>query len=98
MQEVFDKDTFSRDDKMGDAELDIHPFLEAVKMDLVGVPNGTIIKTMKLSRQNCLAEESHISWKDNTIAQDIVFRLRNVESGEVELQLNWVKVPGAKPL
>ncbi|KAF2317871.1 hypothetical protein GH714_041190 [Hevea brasiliensis] len=29
--EVYDKDTFSPDDKMGDAEFDIGPFLEAVR-------------------------------------------------------------------
>ncbi|KAE9461756.1 hypothetical protein C3L33_06337, partial [Rhododendron williamsianum] len=33
---VFDKDTFSFDDKMGDAEFDIKPLIEAVKMRLEG--------------------------------------------------------------
>ncbi|RRT58769.1 hypothetical protein B296_00046347 [Ensete ventricosum] len=78
---------------MGDAELDIQPFMDAVKMDLAGIPNVTRITTVRPSRQNCLADDSHISRKDGTVAQDVVLRLRNVESGEVELQLLWVNTP-----
>ncbi|XP_006843797.2 GTPase activating protein 1 [Amborella trichopoda] len=89
---VYDKDTFSRDDKMGDAELDIQPFMEAVNMDLKGVPSGTIIRKLIPSRQNCLAEVSCISWEVNTVVQDVCLRLRNVERGEVELQLKWIPV------
>ena len=94
-QRVYDKDTFSRDDKMGDAEIDIVPFVEAVKMNLSDIPNDTIIKTMNPNRHNCLAEESAIVWKDGKVVQDIIVRLRNVESGELELQLLWVDIPGA---
>lgn len=94
-QRVYDKDTFSRDDKMGDAEIDIVPFVEAVKMNLSDIPNGTIVKTMNPNRHNCLAEESAIVWKDGKVVQDIIVRLRNVESGELELQLLWVDIPGA---
>ncbi|CAL9134287.1 unnamed protein product [Musa textilis] len=93
--QVYDKDTFSRDDKMGDAEIDIQPFVEAVKMNFSGLPNGTIIKTLIPNRQNCLADETAIVWKDDMIVQDVVLRLRNVESGELELQLNWINIPGA---
>ncbi|CAL9760915.1 unnamed protein product [Musa acuminata subsp. burmannicoides] len=92
---VYDKDTFSRDDKMGDAEIDIVPFVEAVKMNLSDIPNDTIIKTINPNRHNCLAEESAIVWKDGKVVQDIIVRLRNVESGELELQLLWVDIPGA---
>ncbi|RZS11213.1 hypothetical protein BHM03_00042662, partial [Ensete ventricosum] len=89
--EVYDKDTFSRDDQMGEAELDILPLLEAAKMDLAGVPDSSIIKTVKPGRQNCLVGESHIKWMGGKLVQDIILRLRNVECGEVELQLTWVK-------
>lgn len=94
--EVYDKDTFSKDDKMGEAELDIKPFVESVRMDLLqGFPSGTVINTVTPSRQNCIAMESDIVWKNGRIIQDIVLRLRNVESGELELQLQWVSVPGS---
>ncbi|KAF9597828.1 hypothetical protein IFM89_021913 [Coptis chinensis] len=93
---VYDKDTFSMDDKMGDAEFDIKPFLEAVKMHLVDLPSGTIVTKVTPSRQNCLSEESSIIWVNGSILQNICLRLRNVECGEVELQLMWVDVPGSR--
>lgn len=93
---MYDKDTFSMDDKMGEAEFDIKPFMEAVKMHLGDLPSGTIITKVVPSRQNCLSEESNVVWKDGSIVQDIILRLKNVECGEVELQLHWVEVPGSR--
>lgn len=93
---VYDKDTFTLDDKMGDAELDIRPFLEALRMRLGNVPDGTIITKVKPSRENFLAEESSIVWMDGKVVQNIILRLRNVESGEVEVQLQWIDVPGSR--
>ncbi|THU52475.1 hypothetical protein C4D60_Mb10t04360 [Musa balbisiana] len=96
--EVYDKDTFSLDDPMGNAEFDICPFVEAVRMNLQGVPNGTMIRKVAPSRQNCLADESAIYWSDGKVLQDLVLRLKDVERGEVELQLQWVSIPGASGL
>ncbi|CAL9118082.1 unnamed protein product [Musa textilis] len=96
--QVFDKDRFSMDDAMGHAEFDIRPFLEAVKMNLQGVPEGTIIRKVVPCRQNCLAEESVVRWCHGQVTQDLALRLKDVERGEVELQLQWVNVPGAKGL
>ncbi|XP_010264139.1 PREDICTED: protein C2-DOMAIN ABA-RELATED 5-like isoform X5 [Nelumbo nucifera] len=93
---VYDKDKFSLDDKMGDADIDIKPFLEAVKMHLVNLPSGTIIQRVQPNRQNCLAEESCIIWQDGKVVQDMYLRLKNVESGEVELQLQWIDIPGSR--
>ncbi|KAK3409454.1 protein C2-DOMAIN ABA-RELATED 1 [Eucalyptus grandis] len=95
---VYDKDTFSLDDKMGDAEFHIGPFLEALRAPTDGVPNGTVIARVPPSRENCLAEESCIVWSDSKVVQDMVLRLRNVERGEVELQLQWIDVPGSRGL
>ncbi|KAK7285250.1 hypothetical protein RJT34_20014 [Clitoria ternatea] len=95
---VYDKDRFSLDDKMGDAEFVIGPFLEAVKMRLEGLPNNTIVTKVQPSRQNCLAEESHIVWKDGKVVQNMVLRLKNVECGEVELQLHWIDIPGSRSI
>ncbi|KAK2387825.1 protein C2-DOMAIN ABA-RELATED [Trifolium repens] len=83
---------------MGDAEFDIRPFVEAVKMRLESLPNDTIVTKVQPSRQNCLAEESHIVYKNGKVVQNMVLRLRNVERGEVELQLNWIDIPGSKGL
>ncbi|KAK7290205.1 hypothetical protein RIF29_04454 [Crotalaria pallida] len=95
---VYDKDMFSFDDPMGDAEFDIGPFLEAIKMRLEGLPDETIITRLQPSRQNCLAEESKIVLKDGKVVQYMVLRLRNVECGEVELQLHWIDIPGSGSL
>lgn len=93
---VYDYDTFSLDDKMGDAEFEIGPFLEALKMRLSGLPSGTIITKVHPSRQNCLSEESTITWTDGKLVQNLCLRLRNVESGEIELQLEWIDIPGSR--
>lgn len=98
MKVVYDKDIFSFDDKMGDAEFDIKPFLEAVKMRLESLPSGTIITRVKPSRENCLAEESCIIWTNGKVVQNMFLRLRNVERGEVELQLQWIDIPGSRGL
>ncbi|XP_047953058.1 protein C2-DOMAIN ABA-RELATED 4-like [Salvia hispanica] len=95
---VYDHDTFSLDDRMGDAEFDIKPFIEAVKMRLEGLPDGTIITKVPASRTNCLSEESSVVWKDGKVVQDLCLRLRNVECGEVEIQLQWINVPGSRGL
>lgn len=93
---VYDHDTFSKDDKMGDAEFDIKPFLEALQMHLDGFPSGTVITRVQPSRANCLAEESCVVWKEGKVSQDMCLRLRNVECGEVELQFQWIELPGHK--
>ncbi|MQL91033.1 hypothetical protein Taro_023638 [Colocasia esculenta] len=86
---VLDKDTFGSDDPMGHAEFDIQPLVEVVKMHVEGAPNNTVIKKITPSRSNCLADESKIYISDGKVVQDLILRLKDVESGEVELQLQW---------
>ncbi|KAK4747625.1 hypothetical protein SAY87_014211 [Trapa incisa] len=90
---VYDKDRLSMDDRMGDADFTIEPFLEAQKMGLGSLPNGTIITRVQPSRENCYSEESRVVWKDGRVVQDMILRLRNVERGEVDLQIHWVDIP-----
>lgn len=90
---VYDHDTFSKDDKMGEAEFDIKPFIESVNLSLEGLPSGTVVRRVEPSRQNCLAEESCITLINGKIVQDLVLRLRNVECGELEIQLEWLRLP-----
>ncbi|KAJ6813246.1 GTPase activating protein 1-like [Iris pallida] len=97
--EVFDRDRFSADDPMGVAEFSISPFVEAVKKKSdQNLPDGTIIDKVMPCRKNCLAEESAIYCLKGKVMQDVVLRLRNVECGEIELQLEWFSIPGAKLL
>ncbi|MBA0744600.1 hypothetical protein Gogos_007215 [Gossypium gossypioides] len=95
---VYDHDTFSKDDKMGNAEVDIRPYIEALKVDVDGIPNGTTIARVQPCRTNYLSEESAITLVDRKVVQDICLRLRNVECGEVEIQLQWIELPGSKGL
>ncbi|KAK7314646.1 hypothetical protein VNO77_33173 [Canavalia gladiata] len=95
---VYDHDTFSKDDKMGDAEFDILPFIEALKMNLSGLPNGTVITRIQPSMNNCLASESCVTHYNGKVVQDLILRLKNVECGEVEIQLQWIDLPGSKGL
>ncbi|KAI4387636.1 hypothetical protein MLD38_000055 [Melastoma candidum] len=97
---VYDKDVFSLDDKMGEADINIAPYMEALRRDnLAGLPAGTIITRVQPSRENCLAEESHIVRRDDgSVSQSMILRLKNVERGEIELELEWIDVPGSRGL
>ncbi|KAL3833990.1 hypothetical protein ACJIZ3_008726 [Penstemon smallii] len=96
--QVYDRDIFSPDDKMGDAEFDIKAYVEALKMHLQNIPNGTVITKVEPNRENCLAEENNIMWENGKVVQNLFLRLQNVECGEIELVLNWIDVPGSRGL
>lgn len=98
MQNVFDRDTFTVDDKMGDAEIDIKPYVECLRMGSEKLPNGSVVNKVQPSGTNCLAEESSCVWNNGKIVQDMRLRLRNVECGEVEVQLEWINFDGSKGL
>ncbi|CAF2063920.1 hypothetical protein BRARA_G03003 [Brassica rapa] len=95
---VYDKDTFTSHDKMGDAKIDIKPFLEVHKLGLQELPDGTVIKRVLPTKENCLSEESRIVYHNGKIVQDMILVLRNVECGEVEIQLEWIEIPGGRGL
>lgn len=95
---VYDHDTFTIDDQMGDAAIDIKPFLHCVRMHIDNLPNDSLISKVIPSRENCLAEESCIFLEDGKIKQDMCLRLRNVECGEVDIQLQWINLPGSRGL
>ncbi|WZZ06019.1 hypothetical protein YC2023_091940 [Brassica napus] len=92
---VYDKDRFSGDDKMGNAEIDLRPFVEAhqMELDLQKLPNGCAIKRIRPGRTNCLAEESSITWSNGKIIQDMILRSRNMECGEIEIMLKLTTGP-----
>lgn len=81
---------------MGDADINIKPFLECLKMGLQDLPDGTKVDRVQPSRDNCLADESCIVWSKGKMSQKMILRLRNVESGEVEVQIEWLDFPGFK--
>lgn len=93
---VYERHKVTRDNEIGDAEFDIRPFLEVTTMHLENVIDGTAMKTMKPNRENCLAEESYITWENGQVVQHMFLRLRNVECSEVELKLHWIDGSGPR--
>ncbi|KAL9241932.1 hypothetical protein vseg_015984 [Gypsophila vaccaria] len=95
---VYDKDTFTDDDKMGDAQIDINPYLEYVKAGVNDLPTGSVVDKIHPNGQNSLSDVSQIVCKDGKLVQDMVLRLNNVSTGEVQIQVEWVNVPGSRGL
>ena len=58
--------------------------------------NGTRIKTIYPVGVNYLGGESHVQWKDGKVVQDLILKLKKVDSGLIVVQLEWVHVPGVK--
>lgn len=80
---------------MGNAQIDIKPYLECLKMGLQGLPDGTVVRRVEVSSQNCLAEESCVVWNKGKMTQHMILRLRDVECGEVDIQIEWLDVPAS---
>ncbi|KAH6820574.1 Calcium-dependent lipid-binding family protein [Perilla frutescens var. hirtella] len=95
---VYDHDTFTKDDTMGNAEIDIKPYVECLKMGLQSLPDGSEVAKVEPSSANCLAEESSIVWNKGKLTQDMILRLRDVECGELQLQIEWLDFPGGRGL
>uniref|UniRef100_A0A7N0TC04 Uncharacterized protein n=1 Tax=Kalanchoe fedtschenkoi TaxID=63787 RepID=A0A7N0TC04_KALFE len=57
--------------------------------------DGTIVARVQPSKHNDLAKESCIFWKSGKLLQDMTLRLKNVECGEVDLQIEWIDLPGS---
>ncbi|GAB2267645.1 hypothetical protein Dimus_002627 [Dionaea muscipula] len=90
---VFDRDTFSGDDEMGDADIDIKPYLECLALDIKDLPHGTAVRKIQPGVNNCLADESKVVWiSKGRMVQDMVLRLRNVEKGLVQIQIEWIHI------
>ncbi|XP_057481946.1 protein C2-DOMAIN ABA-RELATED 7-like [Actinidia eriantha] len=91
---LYDKDTFTEDDKMGDAEIDMKPYVECrKKMFFHNIPNGTKVDRVLPNTENCPADESYILWNNGKMFQDMCLRLGNVARGEVDVQIEWIDPP-----
>ncbi|XAR65766.1 hypothetical protein NMG60_11010004 [Bertholletia excelsa] len=97
--QVFDKDRFKPDDKMGHAHLSLQPLFSAARLtQILGVSSGeTTLRKVVPSNENCLAVESTISCIDGEVMQDVWLRLCGVESGEIELKIKLINLPPVAP-
>lgn len=100
--EVFDRDRFKADDKMGHAHVNLQPLVSAARLSqILKVSSGeTTLRKVLPESDNCLVRESSIDCVNGDVIQDVWLRLCDVESGEVNLKLklvNYPLTPGTPP-
>lgn len=88
---VLDKDMFSADDRMGDAQIDLQPLIGVAKRNDGSriLQDGLLLRTIVATRANGFAKDSVIKFKNGQIVQEVCMKLQNVEKGEIELELRW---------
>ncbi|XP_024545059.1 ADP-ribosylation factor GTPase-activating protein AGD12 [Selaginella moellendorffii] len=92
---VFDRDTFSEDDTMGDVSVDLQPLYAAVKVqEAMGDELGNVqVGKWVATRDNDLSCDSMIFLQNGRLLQDLKLKLKNVECGELEIQIEWIMLP-----
>ncbi|KAF9664359.1 hypothetical protein SADUNF_Sadunf16G0010300 [Salix dunnii] len=95
--EVFDKDHFKPDDKMGHAHLNLQPLSSAARLKQFAKVSSaeTILRKIVADTDNCLARESSISCINGEVVQSVWLRLCAVKSGEIELKIKLIDPPVA---
>lgn len=94
-QEVFDRDRFKFDDKMGHAFLNLQPLTSALKLKraLQLTTGETKLRKVAPDSDNCLLADSFITYANGEIIMDVRLRLCDVESGEVFVTVKWIDHP-----
>ncbi|XP_059666401.1 ADP-ribosylation factor GTPase-activating protein AGD12-like [Cornus florida] len=89
--QVYDHDTFSADDIMGEAEIDIQPMItSAMAFGDAGMFGDMQIGKWLMSPDNALLEDSTVNIIEGKVKQGVSLKLQNVECGEVDLELEWM--------
>ncbi|XP_030456929.1 protein C2-DOMAIN ABA-RELATED 11-like isoform X2 [Syzygium oleosum] len=90
--EVFDRDRFKADDKMGHAHIGLQPIVSAARLrQILKVSSGeTTLRKVVPDGENCLVRESSIACIDGEVVQDVWLRLSDVESGEIQLKIKFI--------
>ncbi|XP_010530076.1 PREDICTED: protein C2-DOMAIN ABA-RELATED 11-like [Tarenaya hassleriana] len=93
--EVFDRDRFKADDKMGHAHLSLQPLVSVARLKhIIRVSSGeTMLRKVLPDSDNCVSRESTISCISGEVVQSVWLRLCAVESGEIELKIKFVDLP-----
>ncbi|KMZ72901.1 ARF-GAP domain 13, partial [Zostera marina] len=89
--QVYDYDMFSQDDIMGEAEIDIQPLITAA----MAFGDPSMLEDMQIGRwlksdDNALVHDSRVNIVGGKFKQELKLELQNVESGEIELELEWI--------
>ncbi|KAK1422816.1 hypothetical protein QVD17_18105 [Tagetes erecta] len=89
---VFDKDKFSTDDPMGEAEIDLEPLVSAAKAFENGSakePSKDHAKVTGGKDKNTL-HNGMITMADRKAKQEFTLQLQNAESGELQIEIECV--------
>ncbi|XP_074304912.1 putative ADP-ribosylation factor GTPase-activating protein AGD11 isoform X4 [Silene latifolia] len=90
-QLVYDKDTFTPDDFMGQAKINIEPLVSAAKAyERSTLHEETQLGKWVASKENTLVKDSIISLVGGAVKQQMSIRLQNVERGVLELEIECV--------
>ncbi|KAK9058023.1 hypothetical protein SSX86_022863 [Deinandra increscens subsp. villosa] len=91
--QVFDHDTFSADDIMGEAEIDIQPLITSgMAFGDAGILENMQIGKWHKSEDNALLEDSIVNISDGKVIQEVTLKLQNVESGEIDVRIEWMSL------
>ncbi|KAK1670004.1 hypothetical protein QYE76_058163 [Lolium multiflorum] len=89
--QVYDKDTFTTDDRMGEAEINIQPLVAAARAyETKSVTDTTELNKLLAKDGIWIPRDSPISVIDNKVKQEVTVRLQNVERGHLEMELECV--------
>ncbi|KXG29722.1 hypothetical protein SORBI_3004G081100 [Sorghum bicolor] len=88
---VFDHDMVSKDDLMGQAEIDLQTMINAAAAfgdpELLGdIQIGRWLK----SEDNALVRDSAVVVSGGKVKQGVALKLQHTESGELELEMEWM--------
>ncbi|KQJ86950.1 protein C2-DOMAIN ABA-RELATED 11 [Brachypodium distachyon] len=91
--EVFDRDRFKQDDKMGHAFLDLQPVAAATKLRraLQLTTGETKLRKVAPGADNCLISDTFVTYSGGEVVLDCRLRLRDVESGELFVTIKWIE-------
>lgn len=89
--QVFDHDMVSKDDLMGEAEIDLQTMINAAAAfgdpELLGdIQIGRWLK----SEDNALVRDSAVVVSGGKVKQRMALKLQHTESGELELEMEWM--------
>ncbi|XP_062223796.1 ADP-ribosylation factor GTPase-activating protein AGD12-like [Phragmites australis] len=89
--EVFDHDMVSKDDLMGEAEIDLQTMINAAAA--FGDPE--LLGDMQIGRwlksgDNALVRDSAVVVAGGKVKQGVSLKLQHTESGELELEMEWM--------
>lgn len=76
---------------MGEAEIDIQPMItSAMAFGDAGMFGNMQIGKWLKSDDNALLNDSTVNIVDGKVKQEVHLKLQNVESGDLELELEWI--------